>query len=124
MDAEDLYARLPFERDGGLDENFFCYLEDVDLGFRLRLRGERCVQVRRTEALHAGSAMTGQFSDFSVHSYRNRVWLFAKNAPGALLLLIFGMQGAAIALSLACPVGAQNMGQSGSFAASWIFSPS
>ena len=102
--AAALYARASFEREGGFDENFFCYLEDVDLGFRLRLRGERCVQVRRAEVLHAGSAISGHLSDFSVfHSYRNRIWLFAKNVPGPLLPLIFAMQSAAIALSLARP---------------------
>jgi GT2 family glycosyltransferase len=102
--AAALYARPPFEREGGFDESFFCYLEDVDLGFRLRLMGERCVQVRRAEILHAGSAISGHLSDFSVfHSYRNRVWLFAKNAPWPLLPPIFLMQSAAIALSLARP---------------------
>ena len=102
--AAALYARASFEREAGFDENFFCYLEDVDLGFRLRLRGERCVQVRRAEVLHAGSAISGHLSDFSVfHSYRNRIWLFAKNVPGPLLPPIFAMQSAAIALSLARP---------------------
>jgi GT2 family glycosyltransferase len=102
--AAALYATPPFEREGGFDEIFFCYLEDMDLGFRLRLRGERCVQVRRAEVLHAGSAISGHLSEFSVfHSYRNRVWLFAKNAPWPLLPLILLLQSAAIALSLAQP---------------------
>jgi len=102
--AAALYARPSFEREGGFDESFFCYLEDVDLGFRLRLRGERCVQVRRAEVLHAGSAITGHLSEFSVfHSYRNRIWLFIKNAPWPLLLPILGLQSVAIALSLSRP---------------------
>lgn len=102
--AAALYATPSFEREGGFDESFFCYLEDVDLGFRLRLTGERCVQVRRAEVLHAGSAISGHFSDFSVfHSYRNRVWLFAKNVPWPLLPPILGMQSVGIALSLARP---------------------
>lgn len=102
--AAALYARPSFEREKGFDENFFCYLEDVDLGFRLRLRGERCVQVRRAEVLHAGSAISGHLSEFSVfHSYRNRIWLFAKNLPGPLLPPILGLQSLGIALSLARP---------------------
>ena len=102
--AAALYARPSFEGEDGFDESFFCYLEDVDLGFRLRLRGERCVQVRLAEVLHAGSAISGQFSDFSVfHSYRNRLWLFAKNTPWPLLSPIFGMQSVTIALALARP---------------------
>ena len=102
--AAALYATPSFEREGGFDESLFCYLEDVDLGFRLRLRGGRCVQVRRAEVLHAGSAISGHLSDFSVfHSYRNRIWLFAKITPWPLLPPILGMQSVAIALSLARP---------------------
>jgi GT2 family glycosyltransferase len=100
--AAALYATSSFERAGGFDERFFCYLEDVDLGFRLRLGGERCIQVRRAEVLHAASAISGHLSDFSVfHSYRNRVWLFAKDAPWVLLPLIFGLQGVAVPFALA-----------------------
>jgi N-acetylglucosaminyl-diphospho-decaprenol L-rhamnosyltransferase len=102
--AAALYATPSYQREGGFDESFFCYLEDVDLGFRLRLRGERCVQVRRAEVLHAGSAISGHLSEFSVfHSYRNRVWLFAKNLPWPLLPPILGMQSVAITLALARP---------------------
>jgi GT2 family glycosyltransferase len=30
-----LYAKPAYDEVGGFDESFFCYLEDVDLGFRL-----------------------------------------------------------------------------------------
>jgi len=53
--AAALYARDAYLAAGGFDESFFCYLEDVDLGFRLALRGERCIQVRRAEVKHFGS---------------------------------------------------------------------
>ena len=36
--AAALYRRDAFLEAGGFDEDFFCYFEDVDLGFRLRLR--------------------------------------------------------------------------------------
>ncbi len=95
--AAALYATTAFMEAGGFDERFFCYLEDVDLGFRLRLRGDRCVQVRRAEVLHVGSAIAGRMSDFAVfHSYRNRVWMFAKNLPGPLLALLLPLQIAAM----------------------------
>ncbi len=101
--AAALYAKPFFDAAGGFDESFFCYLEDVDLGFRLRLRGERCVQVRRAEVLHVGSALTGHLSEFSVfHSHRNRIWLTVKNVPGALLAPVLLLQAAATALSLVC----------------------
>jgi len=36
------YRRTAFAAAGGFDERFFAYLEDVDLGLRLRLAGWRC----------------------------------------------------------------------------------
>lgn len=94
--AAALYAREPFEQAGGFDESFFCYLEDVDLGFRLRLAGERCVQLRDAIVRHYGSATTGAMSDFSLfHSYRNRLWLLFKDMPPALLLI-------AVPLNIVC----------------------
>ena len=82
----------------------FAILRMWILAFACALGGERCVQVRRAEVLHAGSAITGRLSAFSVfHSYRNRIWLFAKNTPWPLLAAHFGVQSAAIALSLARP---------------------
>jgi N-acetylglucosaminyl-diphospho-decaprenol L-rhamnosyltransferase len=50
--AAALYARDAFLAAGGFEESFFCYLEDVDLGFRLRLGGARCIQVRRAGGRH------------------------------------------------------------------------
>jgi GT2 family glycosyltransferase len=100
--AAALYSRACFEGLGGFDETFFCYLEDVDIGFRARLLGERCVQVRRAEVLHEASALTGHLSSFSVfHSYRNRIWLFAKDAPWPLLLPIAALQSAAMVVAVA-----------------------
>jgi GT2 family glycosyltransferase len=90
--AAALYARATFQAAGGFDEGFFCYLEDVDLGFRLRLRGGRCIQVRRAEILHAGSAITGSGDFFLFHTQRNRFWAMVKNLPLALLMLALPLQ--------------------------------
>ena len=77
-----------FERAGGFDERFFCYCEDVDLGFRLRLMGERCVFLNKAAIDHQGSAISGRYSDFTVyHGTRNRMWTYFKNMPLGLLLL-------------------------------------
>ena len=43
--AAALYRRSALIDVGGFDEDFFCYVEDVDLGFRLRLAGHRCLYV-------------------------------------------------------------------------------
>jgi N-acetylglucosaminyl-diphospho-decaprenol L-rhamnosyltransferase len=81
----DLFLRL-----GGFDERFFCYCEDVDLGFRARLMGEPTVFVPEAKVAHVGSASTSVRSDFALyHGYRNRIWLYARNMP--LMLLIPGL---------------------------------
>lgn len=75
---------------GGFDENFFCYFEDVDLGFRLRLRGHRCLQVTAAVVSHVGgsSSAASEMSDFSLyHGHRNLVWTFVKNMPSYLFWL-------------------------------------
>ncbi len=80
--AAALYKRGRFMALGGFDERFFCYGEDVDLGFRLRNAGGRCVQVSDAIVRHEGSGITGKRSDFSVyHGHRNRIWVFYKNMP-------------------------------------------
>ena len=86
--AAALYRRDAFEAAGGLDEDFFCYLEDVDLAFRLRLAGYRCLYVPDAVVRHVGSATTGKDSDFAVyHGHRNMVWTYVKNMPGLLFWL-------------------------------------
>lgn len=83
--AAAMYRKKAYESLGGFDERFFCYGEDVDLGFRLRLSGGRSVQVKSARVLHEGSGLTGRRSEFSVYyGHRNRIWIAAKNLPGAL----------------------------------------
>ena len=86
--AAALYRRQAYETVGGFDERYFGYCEDVDLGFRLRLRGGRCIQVGGAVVHHVGSAVTGPQSAFTVyHSARNRFWTYLKNMPAALLFI-------------------------------------
>ena len=86
--AAALYRRGALEDTGGFDETYFCYLEDVDLGFRLRLRGHRSLYVPEALVHHVGSGTTGRGSDFSTyHGHRNLVWTFVKDMPAPLLAL-------------------------------------
>ena len=84
--AAALYRRSALLAVGGFDEDFFCYVEDVDLGFRLRLAGHRCLYVPSSVAHHVGSGTTGgKHSDFAVyHGHRNLVWAYVKDMPGIL----------------------------------------
>jgi GT2 family glycosyltransferase len=85
--AAALYRREAVLAAGGFDESYFCYFEDVDLGFRLRLLGFRCRYVPEAVVYHAGSASSGYGSEFAVyHGNRNLVWTFFKNMPWLMLV--------------------------------------
>ena len=88
--AAALYRRQAVMDVGGFDKNFFCYVEDVDLGFRLRLAGHRAMYVPDAIVQHVGSATTGgQHSDFAVyHGHRNLVWAYLRNMPGFLFWVL------------------------------------
>jgi N-acetylglucosaminyl-diphospho-decaprenol L-rhamnosyltransferase len=87
--AAALYRKASFLGVGGFDEAYFCYYEDVDLAFRLRLAGGRCFYAADARVAHVGSAITGKQSYFSdYHIARNRLWTFFKNMPLPLLLLL------------------------------------
>lgn len=88
--AAALYRRSAIEKVGGFDEDFFCYCEDVDLGFRLRLEGYETRYVKNARALHVGSGTSGSaHSNFALyHGHRNLVWTFVKNMPSPLFELL------------------------------------
>jgi GT2 family glycosyltransferase len=86
--AAAMYRREVFLEAGGFDERFFCYAEDTDLAFRLRLAGHRCLYVPQALVEHVGSATAGRESDFGIyHAHRNLVWTYFKNMPSPLVWL-------------------------------------
>ena len=110
--AAALYRRSALLAVGGFDEDFFCYVEDVDLGFRLRLAGYRCLYVPASVAHHVGSGTTGgQHSDFAVyHGQRNLVWTYVKDMPGVLFWLFLPLH---LAMNLVALVVFALRGQGG-----------
>jgi GT2 family glycosyltransferase len=87
--ASALYRLSAIRSVGGFDEDYFCYSEDVDLGFRLRLAGYRSWYAPESVAHHVGSATTGKTSDFTMyHGCRNTVWTYVKNMPGLLFWVL------------------------------------
>ena len=74
---------------GGFDEDFFCYCEDLDVGFRLWLAGHACRFAPKAVVRHRGAGSTGDsHSNFAVyHGHRNLVWVYLKNMPGIFLWL-------------------------------------
>jgi GT2 family glycosyltransferase len=83
--AAALYDREAFLEVGGFDEQFASHFEDVDLGFRLRLRGYRCLYIPEAVVAHVGSASYGRESNRTVYQVqRNVVWSYFANMPGCL----------------------------------------
>lgn len=77
-----VYRREMLDRIGLLDESFFAYGEDTDLGLRARWAGWTCYYVPTAIVYHKYSATTGKYSPgkaFLVE--RNRCWILLKNFP-------------------------------------------
>lgn len=86
--AAALYRRKMLDEIGYFDEEFFAYLEDVDLAWRARLMDWRCLLVPRAKVHHKHSATTK--AGFPHKSYllgRNKVWTILKNYPAPQILL-------------------------------------
>lgn len=88
--ASMMIERSLFLSLGGFDEDFFCYCEDVDLGYRLQLVDQPTLLVPEAVIRHVGSASSGgRKAEFAVfHGTRNRFWVLFKNTPALLLPLV------------------------------------
>jgi GT2 family glycosyltransferase len=81
-----LYRRAMLDEVGLFDDDFFAYLEDVDLAWRARQAGWRCLYVPAARVLHRHSATGVEGSPFKSYLLgRNKVWLIVKNYPFAPL---------------------------------------
>lgn len=89
------YRREAFDRAGGFAESFFAYLEDVDLGLRLRAAGGRCLFWPAAVVTHLGAATDlgdrpgrnpTDSSDRVFAIARNRVRLILRTLPGGKLI--------------------------------------
>lgn len=110
--AAAVYRRSAFLEAGGYETEFFCYFEDVDLGFRLRLAGFDCVCVARAICQHEhGHSSGGPRSDFATfHGHRNMVWCFVRCMPSPLFWLLLPAFAAA---QLACVAAGASRRQGG-----------
>ncbi len=69
-----LVRKRSFEAAGGFDEDYFAYLEDVDLGWRLWAGGERVLAAAGAVVRHRSAATSDLLGHF------NRGFLFERNA--------------------------------------------
>ena len=82
-----LYRKEMLEEIGLFDEDFFLYMEDVDLAFRGRLAGWKCIYVPEAKVYHHHGGTAGFGSDLSVYyGNRNVIWYAIKDFPLVLLL--------------------------------------
>jgi len=85
-----LYRRSMIDEIGFFDERFFAVGEDLDLSFRARLAGYKCLYVPDAIVYHKIGRTVGQNSDFLLyHSRRNVEYTFFKNMPFPLIILTF-----------------------------------
>ena len=85
--AASLYRRGMLDEIGLFDDDYFAYIEDVDISLRAQIAGYRGVAVTSARVFHMGSASSGgEPSAFTVRlSTRNVWWTIVKCLPAGLL---------------------------------------
>lgn len=82
-----LYRKTMLDDIGLFDDDFFMYMEDVDLSFRAHLAGWKCVYIPSAVLEHHHGGTAGFSSDIAVYyGNRNIVWMIFKNFPAIVLL--------------------------------------
>lgn len=78
-----LYRKSVLEEIGYFDDNFFAYVEDIDLGYRAQIYGYKNYFIPDSIVYHYGSGTSGsRYNEFKIKlAARNNVWLIYKNFP-------------------------------------------
>ncbi len=86
-----LYRKNVFDEIGFFDENFFAYMEDVDISYRARIHGYKCIYCPDAVVYHHGSGSSGtKYNEFKIRlAARNNVYVPFKNMPWPQLTLNF-----------------------------------
>lgn len=86
-----LYRKDFFDKIGLFDNDFFAYLEDVDINLRANLQDQKCLYVPSARVYHIGSATSGsKINALTVRlSTRNTFFVILKNYPFSLFLKYF-----------------------------------
>ena len=84
-----IYRKEIFERIGYFDDAHFCYLEDVDVGYRARIYGYRNLCEPSAIVYHAGSGTSGsRYNVFKEElTSANNLYFIYKNMPVLQLLI-------------------------------------
>jgi GT2 family glycosyltransferase len=82
------YRKGVFEKAGYFDEDFFAYLEDIDLSFRAQLAGLKCYYQPDAVCYHKrGGSAVSTFKFQARMNERNIIWVRIKNYPLILYIL-------------------------------------
>nr|WP_305514226.1 glycosyltransferase family 2 protein [Methanobrevibacter sp. V14] len=86
-----MYKKSLLGKVGMFDDNFFAYMEDVDLAVRSRINGYKNVLCPNAIVYHIGSATSGsRYNEFKVKlAARNNIWVVYKNLPIPLKIANF-----------------------------------
>ena len=85
--SASLLRKAALQDSGLFDERYFMYYEDVDLSWRLRLRGWKIVYVPTAVVEHEHAASSGEWSPLFIFNVdRNRQLMLFKLAPWPLAL--------------------------------------
>lgn len=80
-----------YKNSGGLDDDFFAHMEEIDLCWRLKNLGFRIVYSPESTVYHVGGGTLPNNSPFKLYlNYRNNLFLLYKNLPkGKLFPVLF-----------------------------------
>ncbi|MBQ8016820.1 MAG: glycosyltransferase family 2 protein [Methanobrevibacter sp.] len=86
-----MYKKTLLNEIGMFDNNFFAYMEDVDLAIRSKINGYKNLLCPDAIVYHIGSATSGsRYNEFKVRlAARNNVWVVYKNIPIPLKIINF-----------------------------------
>ena len=88
--ALTIYNKKIFNQVGGFDEDFFAYLEDVDLSFRFNKAGYKTLYVSKAISYHLGGATTSKMGNFRQRqTVKNWIYIILKNYSTTELLIYF-----------------------------------
>ncbi len=77
-----------FYETGGLDEDFFAHMEEIDLCWRLKNRGWNIKYIANSEVYHLGGATLDYKNPKKVYlNFRNNLCLLTKNIPKYKILI-------------------------------------
>jgi GT2 family glycosyltransferase len=70
-----------FNQVGGFDERFFAHQEEIDLCWRLKLKGYKIFVCPKSEVYHVGAGTLPRGGQKVFLNFRNNLWMLCKNLP-------------------------------------------